>query len=262
MDLNSLQSCLSRLPLGQIAYFDEIDSTNEYALSWAEAGARHLSLVVADEHNAGRGRSGRTWFTPPGAALAFSLVLNQEELGFNQITRITGLGALGVCQVLKKIYGLGSQIKWPNDVLVGGSKLAGVLAEANWGGDELQSMVLGIGINVAQESVLPKSELNFPATSVETALGRPVDRWEMLKELLEAIIGWLPYLDQTEFLQAWEENLAYQKEWVQLISEYSKPVKGRLLGLESDGSLRLELPGGETRFFQVGEVHLRVVDRS
>ena len=262
MDLITLKSHLSSLPLGQIAYFEEIDSTNEYALHWAEEGAQHLSLVVADEQTAGRGRSGRTWFTPPGAALAFSLVLLPQELGSNQITRITGLGALAVCQVLKKMYGLGSQIKWPNDVLVGGGKLAGVLAEANWGGDELQSVVLGIGINVAQDSVLPRSELNFPATSVEIELGRPVDRWELLKEVLEAILGWLPNLDQTEFLQAWEENLAYQMEWVQLISENSEPVEGRLLGLESDGSLRLTLPGGETRSIQVGEVHLRAVDRS
>lgn len=262
MDLNTLQSRLSALQLGQIAYFDIIDSTNEYALRWAEQGAQHLSLVIAGEQTAGRGRSGRTWFSPPSAALAFSLVLNPEQLGSDQITRITGLGALGVCQVLKEMYGLGSQIKWPNDVLVGESKLAGILAEAGWKGDELQTVVLGIGINVAQNSVPPESRLNFPATSVETALGRSVDRWGLLKEVLEAILGWLPYLDRTEFLLAWEENLAYRMEQVQLISESSEPLEGRLLGLGHDGSLRLEIPGGETRLIQVGELHLRVVDRS
>jgi BirA family biotin operon repressor/biotin-[acetyl-CoA-carboxylase] ligase len=263
MELSTLQSRLSALPLGQIAYFDVLDSTNEYALHWAKGGAQNLSLVVADEQTAGRGRSGRTWFTPPGAALAFSLVIKPEELemGSVQITLLTGLGALSVCQVLQKKYGLKAEIKWPNDVLVAGRKLAGVLAELSWQGEALESAVLGIGINVAQDSVPPKSELNFPATCVETALGSPVDRWNLLKEILEGTLDWLPHLDQAEFLQAWEGNLAYQMDLVQLLFEEAEPVEGRLLGLGSDGSLRLELPDGEIRSFQAGEVHLRVVDR-
>lgn len=261
MDLNTLQLLLAGLPLGQIAYFDVIDSTNEYALRWAEAGAQHLSLVVADEQTAGRGRSGRTWFTPPGAALAFSLVLKPEDLISDQITRITGLGALAVCQVLQNEYGLKSEIKWPNDVLVNKHKLAGVLVEADWQGDELQTVVQGIGINVARDSVPPRSELHFPATSVEEVLGKPLDRWNLLKEVLEAILGWLPSLDQIEFLESWEENLAYQKEWVRLINEGSEEVEGLLIGLENDGSLRLELPDGNTKLFQVGDIQLRVVDR-
>jgi len=262
MDFSTIQSRLSGLPLGQIAYFDVLGSTNEDALRWAEGGAPHLSLVVADEQTAGRGRSGRAWFTPRGAALAFSLVLKPEVSGSNQISRITGLGALAVSQVLLDVHRLGSKIKWPNDVLFEGHKLAGVLAEAQWQGDALQSVVLGIGINVALESVPPESELNFPATSVETALGSPVDRWNLLKEVLEATLGWLPYLDKVEFLQAWEGNLAYQGEWVQLLKEGSEPVQGRLLGLGSDGSLRLELPGGDISTCRAGEVHLRKVDRS
>jgi BirA family biotin operon repressor/biotin-[acetyl-CoA-carboxylase] ligase len=261
MDLSSLQMRLSGLPLSQITYLDVVDSTNECAMQWAENGGEHLSLFVADEQTAGRGRSGRTWFTPPGAALAFSLLLKPKALGAGLTTRITGLGALAVCQVLRDVYGLGAEIKWPNDVLVDGRKLAGVLAEAQWQGDAPQSVVLGIGINIAQGSVPPESELNFPATCVETALGSPVERWNLLKEVLEATLGWLPYLDQIEFLQAWEDNLAYQRERVQLLSEGSEVVEGRVLGLGSDGSLRLELSGGDISSFRAGEVHLRKVDR-
>lgn len=262
MDLNTLQSRLSALPLGELAYFDQIGSTNEYALHWKEGGAQHLSLVVSDEQTAGRGRSGRTWFTPPGSALAFSLVLDPEQMDSHQITRITGLGALAVCQVLFNVYGLEARIKWPNDVLVGGRKLAGVLAEAGWQGDKLQKLVLGIGINVARDSVPPESELNFPATSVATTLGRHVDRWDLLKEVLEGILSWLPNLDQPGFLRAWEGNLAYHMEWVQLTGESLEPLEGRLIGLENDGSLRLELPGRGIRSIQVGEVRMRMVDRS
>jgi BirA family biotin operon repressor/biotin-[acetyl-CoA-carboxylase] ligase len=262
MDLGTLQSHLSDLPLGQLAYFDVLDSTNEQALRWARAGAPHLSLVVANEQTAGRGRSGRAWFTPPGAALAFSLVLQPKVLGSVPLQRLTGLGALAVCEVLQSEDKLPAQIKWPNDVLAGGSKLAGVLVEAHWQGDDIQAAVLGIGINVAPDSVPPESELDFPATCLEVALGSPVDRWKLLKEVLAALLDRLSSIDQAEFLQAWEDNLAYQGEWVQLLQDGSGPVTGRLLGLGNDGSLRLELPGGDEKSFQAGEVRLRKVDRS
>jgi BirA family biotin operon repressor/biotin-[acetyl-CoA-carboxylase] ligase len=262
MDLSTLQSLLSELPLGQLYYDDVLDSTNARALSLAEKGVPHLSLVVADEQTAGRGRLGRSWFTPPGAALAFSLVLRPEVLGSFPISRLTGLGALAVCEVLQHEYGLQAQIKWPNDVLVGGKKLAGVLVETHWLGGELQSAVLGIGINIAHDSIPPESDLDFPATCVEITLGRLVNRWIVLKGVLEVLLRWLPIIDQSAFLQSWERNLAYQMEWVQLFKAGSEPVEGRLIGLRKDGSLRLELPDGVEEQFPTGEIHLRKVDRS
>jgi BirA family biotin operon repressor/biotin-[acetyl-CoA-carboxylase] ligase len=262
MDLHALQSLLSDLPLDSVAYFKVLDSTNAQAERWVENGAQHLSLVVADEQTAGRGRSGRAWFTPCGAALAFSLILRPEQIGSTSLPRLTGLGALAVCEVLNREYDLQAQIKWPNDVLVGGRKLTGVLVEADWQGEDIRSAVLGIGINVAPDSVPPESEVVFPATCVETALGSPIDRWTLMEEVLRVLLSRLPDIHQDEFLQAWEGNLAYQREWVQLLREGSEPVIGRLLGLKSDGSLRLALPNGEEKFFQAGEIHLRKVDRS
>jgi len=262
MDLHALQSILSDLPLGSVTYFNVLDSTNAQAERWVENGVPHLSLVVADEQTAGRGRSGRSWFTPRGAALAFSLILRPEQIGSASLARLTGLGALAVCEVLQREYDLQAQIKWPNDVLVGGRKLTGVLVEADWQGDEIRSAVLGIGINVAPDSVPPESAAGFPATCVETALGSPIDRWTLLKEVLRVLLSRLLDIDQDEFLQAWEGKLAYQREWVQLLREGSEPVIGRLLGLRSDGSLRLALPNGEEVFFQAGEIHLRKFDRS
>ncbi len=262
MDLRALQSILADLPLGSLAYFNVLDSTNAQAERWVEDGVPHLSLVVADEQTAGRGRSGRAWFTPRGAGLAFSLILRPEQIESASIPRLTGLGALAVCEVLQSKYDLQAQIKWPNDVLVGGRKLTGVLVEADWQGDEIRSAVLGIGINVAPDSVPPESEAGFPATCVETALGSPIDRWTLLREVLRVLLSRLLDIDQDEFLQAWEGNLVYQREWVQLLREGSEPVIGRLLGLRSDGSLRMSLPNGEEVFFQAGEIHLRKFDRS
>lgn len=262
MDLCALQSILADWPLGSMAYFNVLDSTNAQAERWVENGAPHLSLVVADEQTAGRGRNGRIWFTPRGAGLAFSLILRSEQIESVSIPRLTGLGALAVCEVLQSKYDLQAQIKWPNDVLVGGKKLTGVLVEADWQGDEIRSVVLGIGINVAPDSVPPVSEAGFPATCVETALGSPIDRWILLREVLSVLLSRLLVIDQDEFLQDWEGNLVYQRQWVQLLREGSEPVTGRLLGLRSDGSLRLALPNGEEVFFQAGEIHLRMFDRS
>jgi BirA family biotin operon repressor/biotin-[acetyl-CoA-carboxylase] ligase len=262
MDRNTLQSLLSDLQLSSVAYFNVLDSTNAQAKRWLENEAPHLSLVVADEQTAGRGRSGRTWITPRGAALAFSLILRSEQIGSASLPRLTSLGALAVCDVLRSEYGLQAQIKWPNDVLVDGKKLTGVLVEADWQGEELQSAVLGIGINVAPNSIPLESEVDFPGTCVETALGSPIDRWTLLKEVLRMMLFWLPNIDQAEFLHAWEEKLAYQRENVQLLKEGSEPVLGRLIGLRSDGSLWLALPNGEEMFFQAGDIHLRKVDRT
>jgi len=263
MDLNTLQECLSGLPLGSLSYFDSLGSTNVQAMHWIEAGAPHLSLVVANEQTAGRGRQGRRWHTRPGGALAFSLVLRADMLGaYSTSSRLTGLGALAVCDALHEEYALPAKIKWPNDVLVGGRKLAGVLVEASWQGEEFKSAVVGIGINVALDSVPPDGELEFPATSVEAALGNPIDRWMLLRAVLEAFITWLPHWESAKFLQSWDEHLAYRHDWVQLIRGGREPVVGRLLGLGEDGSLQLALPSGKVVAFPTGDVSLRIVDRS
>jgi BirA family biotin operon repressor/biotin-[acetyl-CoA-carboxylase] ligase len=260
MDRHSLQSLLSDLPLGSVDYFSVLDSTNAQAQRWIENGAPHLSLVVADEQTAGRGRNGRAWFTPRDAALAFSLVLEPVKIATVYSPFLTGLGALATCEVLHSNYGLQAKIKWPNDVLFSGKKLSGVLVEVDWQGEEIRSMVLGIGINVAPDSVPPESEVSFPATCVETALGGQVNRWVLMKEVLRVILYRLPDIHQAEFLHAWEYNLAFKGETVKLLQEGSEPVIGRLLGLRKDGSLRLEIPNQGETSFQAGEIHLREVD--
>ena len=262
MDLTTLQLQLSDLPLGPLAYFSVLGSTNTEAVRWIKDGAPHLSLVVADEQTAGRGRSDRAWYTSPGVGLAFSLVLRPEQIGSISTPRLTGLGALAVCDVLQDDYGLPAKIKWPNDVLVDGSKLAGVLVEAQWQGEDILSAVLGIGINVARESVPSQGELDFPATSVETVYGGSVDRWKLLKEVLAALLSRLPQLDHIGFIQAWDANLAFQQEWVQLSRPGAEPVRGRLLGLDRDGFLQLRLGSGEEKVFQSGDIKLRKVDRT
>src|SRR5512146_1632742 len=116
MNPNELKKALSKLPVGDVRYFDSIGSTNNEALAWAASGAEDLSLVIADEQTAGRGRLSRKWFTPPGTALAFSLILRPSAQEKAHLTRIVGLAALAVVDALQQ-RGLVAQIKWPNDVL-------------------------------------------------------------------------------------------------------------------------------------------------
>ena len=179
MNKTQIERGLSPLPLGVIRYFDTIGSTNDEALAWASQGAPDFSLIVADEQTSGRGRMDRKWFTPPHSALAMSLILRPTTVERAHPSRTTGLLALSLAESLLKL-GLAPQIKWPNDVLLSGRKVAGILVESTWMGEELDALVLGMGVNVLNASIPPADQLLFPATSVETELGYPIERVELL----------------------------------------------------------------------------------
>lgn len=282
MDQNSLTQRLSALPIGPVQYYESIGSTNDEAARWAKSGAPDLALVVADEQTAGRGRAGRGWYTPPGAALAFSLVLRTEKLpAFTPYsspkiqplpTTLTALGALAVADGIEdysQVFSLtpALQIKWPNDVLANERKLAGVLVENHWEGESLAATILGIGINVAPASVPPDEQLSFPATCVQTLLEKPVDRWELLSDVLASLLHWREKLRHQDFLKAWEERLAYKRKLVQvtpldLPQSEGKSIEAEILGITPAGALRLRTRFGEILTLHSGEVHLRPVDRS
>src|SRR5512141_2769024 len=115
MRRNELSAALAGLPLGGLRFFTTIGSTNDEALAWAAEGAPDQSLVVADEQTAGRGRAGRRWHTPPGAALAISLILRPTPVERTLPARTTGLAALAITQCCTAMN-LQASIKWPNDV--------------------------------------------------------------------------------------------------------------------------------------------------
>jgi BirA family biotin operon repressor/biotin-[acetyl-CoA-carboxylase] ligase len=257
MNLPSLQKSLASLPLADLRYFDSVGSTNDEALAWATEGARDFSLVVADEQTTGRGRAGRKWVTPHGTALAFSLILRPAAAEADSPSLFTGLGSLSILDALKK-HGLKSQIKWPNDVLINGKKVAGILVESVWTGDALDTVVLGVGVNVRTGSNPPDDELLFPATNMEAELGRPLERAEFLRDILSALVAWRPKLVTGKLVKAWEENLSFRGEQVQVWQGGGEPLTGRVLGLEPDGSLRL-LTAKRDKIVtvQFGEIHLR-----
>jgi BirA family biotin operon repressor/biotin-[acetyl-CoA-carboxylase] ligase len=248
------------LPFQRLAFYETVGSTNDVVADWAREGAGGLCLAAADEQTQGRGRSGRRWLTPPGSAIAFSLLLDTATpFDSSSLSRASGLGALTVSEALEATYGLTPQIKWPNDVLLGGRKVCGVLPEAHWTGDRLQALILGVGINVAAESVPSPALLAFPATSVQAEAAKPIDTPVLLRAVLERLLHWQGKLAQPEFLAAWERRLAYRGQRVRVESGGSS-IEATLLGLAAEGGLRLDLDGSE-RVFQAGEVHLRPVAR-
>jgi BirA family biotin operon repressor/biotin-[acetyl-CoA-carboxylase] ligase len=245
---------LKNLPIGEVKYFESIGSTNDEALVWAAKGAPHLSIVIADEQVAGRGRLNRKWFTPKGSALAFSLILRPTSVKY--LSRTVGLAALSIADSCLK-QGLTPQIKWPNDVLLKGKKLAGILIETVWAGDKVDSLIIGMGINVFKESIPPVESLQFPATSFEHELGQLPQREVILQDILSSLLTRLPQIDSDEFLRSWENLLAYRGEQVRVTTGKDEFKQGKLLGLTEDGSLRLLENNGNELSIHFGDVSLR-----
>lgn len=172
-----LQSLIDALPawVSGVRFFPETDSTNRRAMLWATEGAAHGSLVVADFQTAGRGRMGRDWVAPPGSGLLVSIVLRPRLEP--DLHPLLGLAAgVAVCECLAGM-GLEPGLKWPNDVLLAGRKVSGILAEAAPG-----VVVLGIGVNIGL-AVMP-AEIASTSIGVEEAAGGQVDRLEVLAGLI------------------------------------------------------------------------------
>jgi BirA family transcriptional regulator, biotin operon repressor / biotin---[acetyl-CoA-carboxylase] ligase len=259
MNETSLKKTLLNLNLGDVRYFDSIGSTNDEALAWATSGAKNFSLVIADEQTNGRGRLDRKWHTPKSSALAMSVILRPDTKSKPHLSRIVGMAALAIFDSLVRL-GVAPQIKWPNDVLVNQKKIAGILVESVWSGNDIDALVIGIGMNVYQTSVPVKNKLRFPATSVEEeATQQPVpEREEIVKSILTALTFWYENLPSESFIKAWEEKLAFRAETVDIHQTGSATsIVGVLDGLESDGSLRLRDGYGKFVIVHFGDVSLR-----
>jgi len=169
----------------RVLWYDEITSTNDRALAWAESGAEEGCLVLADAQTSGRGRLGRAWASPAGAGIYASTVLRPPAHAVGLLTMAAGLA---VSEGIASATGLDAYVKWPNDVCMPGRpprKLAGILAEAGSTGGRVLHVVVGIGINVLPGAYPPAVAAR--ATSLEAELGRAVQRSTVLAECLAAL---------------------------------------------------------------------------
>jgi BirA family biotin operon repressor/biotin-[acetyl-CoA-carboxylase] ligase len=217
-----------------------VDSTNARAQRLASEGAPHGALVTAWEQTAGHGRQGRTWVTPAGKALACSLVLRDPP---RLLPMIAAVAVAEVAEAFDRER-RAAAIKWPNDVLLGGRKLAGILAE---GRPQEGWVVLGIGVNVALEPEDLPPELRGLATS----LGRTqADVEPLLARLLDALTRHLAAPPEATIAAYRERDALAGREigWGE--------QRGTALGIADDGRLRVRTAAGEEQLLDAGEVHL------
>lgn len=235
-----------------IRFYESVDSTNDIALDWLREGALSGAVVIADEQRRGRGRMGRIWYTPPGVALAVSVVLKPPP---NAVGQITMLGAVAVAQMCESLGIAGVGIKWPNDVQINGRKVCGILPEAAWDGDRLTGVVLGIGVNVRvdfQDDVLRQM-----ATNIETEYGQSINRTDLLVKLLSQIDCWSASLGTADLLEAWRKRLVTLGLVVVVREVQGDSVEGLAETVDEQGALCVRLADGTLKRFLAGDVTLR-----
>jgi BirA family transcriptional regulator, biotin operon repressor / biotin---[acetyl-CoA-carboxylase] ligase len=254
VDEKEILQSLAGTGIVAIKYFKRVGSTNDIALDWAKEGTPEFSLVVADMQTAGRGRLNRKWVTKQGEGLAFSVVLKPKT--DEQIPLFSALGGIAVCEALIQTLNLHARIKWPNDVLIKGKKVCGILAEAHW--EKSPIVVLGIGINVGKGSIPSAEQMNFPPTTLEAETGYQVDRTLVLTEVLKKLIKWREHMGTPDFFVFWRENLAFLGKPVQ-VSLMGQTIDGIIKGISEEGNLQIQKENGTTIDVEMGDVQLRPI---
>ena len=262
----SIQQGLATTWLGREVYREALtDSTNDLARSLARSGAVEGTLVIADEQSAGRGRLGRQWWAPPGSSLLLSVVL-RPPLAVRQTVWLTMIAGLACAEAVESCTGLRPSLKWPNDVLLRGRKLAGILTELETAADHLVFAVVGMGINVNvdfRHEAAP-AQLRDSAVGLSQALGRPVDRLSLLHELsmrleqrYEAILsGRSPQAEWSERLITLGKRVRVTTSSGGAHEDRGGELDGWAVGVDANGSLLLRLPDGRVQPILAGDVTL------
>jgi BirA family biotin operon repressor/biotin-[acetyl-CoA-carboxylase] ligase len=232
-------------------------STNDVATRLAELGAEEGTVVAAEAQTAGRGRLGRVWFSPPGAGLYVSIILRPSgdfSREANPSALLTLASGVAIAEGIRASTGLPAEIKWPNDVMIGKRKLAGVLAEGAAQAGVLQQIVLGFGLNLRAAAYPPA--LADKATSIELETSRPPDRGLIFVQVLGAFAARYGDLQASRFdaiLSAWRRLApSLPSSWV----EWDSPggvVRGRAEDIDQQGALLVRV-GGKVERLIAGEV--------
>jgi BirA family biotin operon repressor/biotin-[acetyl-CoA-carboxylase] ligase len=247
------------MPQWPLAVFDTIDSTNAEALRAIGRGQAAPFLVVAERQTSGRGRRGRKWVSPFAENLYYSLVLRIDG-GMRQLEGLSLVVGLAVMRALWKSGVGGAGLKWPNDVLVGDKKIAGILLELVGDPADVCHVVLGIGINANMQVA---TEVDQKWTSIRLESGKACDRNVLVAELSEQLQAYIERHQAGGFtvMQAeWEENHLWHGRSVSLIAGVSQ-IDGVVQGIDNQGALRLAVDGVE-KVFSGGELSLRLRDDS
>ena len=239
---------------GELEHHETLPSTNDRLKKWARDGAPEWSCVIADQQTAGRGRHGRSWASPPGN-LYMSVLVRSAADAPGLPTSFSLTAGVAVAEALAE-FGVFARLKWPNDVVgVSSRKLAGILVEASSSGTVVESLVIGIGVNLTERHAALPTELSASATSVAAEGGRAVER----NDLATAILGQLreriaeARSESRRALQRWRSHsLDWWGREVEVRSG-EQTLRGVAQGIDGSGALLLEMSTGEIRPVISGE---------
>ncbi len=259
IDLNELLEGLDTKRVGRSIFFKRsVASTNSWARRFARLGACDGTVFLAESQTAGRGRLKRKWVSPAGG-LWFSVVL-RPKLKSAEAFGLVFAASLAVAEVLEELYGLKTQVKWPNDVLVDSKKVCGILAETKLESKNVEYVVVGVGINAnfGVKRFLPE-DLWKTATSLEDELGRKIELEMLFKALLEKLERLCDVFLEKGFcvvLDEWKKYAGFLGRQVEVVS-MDEELTGLALDVDSSGSLVLKLGDGTVKHVFAGDVVLR-----
>lgn len=245
MTKDELESRTHTKYVGQTVYYShEVDSTNTWAKRLAEEGAPNGTLTTAETQTAGKGRRGRVWKSPEGTSVSMSLLL-YPDLEPAKAPMLTIVMGLAVVQGVQRALGVDTRIKWPNDAVLNGKKLCGILTEMSAQIDYINYVVIGTGINVNQTEF--PEEIAEIATSLAIEMGHPVNRAKIVAAVLEAFEEnyekFLEAGDLSALQEAYEAVLANKDQPVRVLDP-KEPFEGVALGITSTGELRVRKEDG------------------
>lgn len=239
-------------------YFPKVDSTNTKAKQLAEEGYPSGTLVVAEQQDFGRGRRGRSWESPEGAGIFMTVIL-KPDIEPNNASMLTLVAALAVSAAIRKLTGKPAGIKWPNDIVMNGKKVCGILTEMSAQVDYVNHIVVGIGINVHNE-VFPE-EIAQVATSLYLETGEWWSRAALIEEIWEQFeryyANYLETQDLSGLVREYDEHLVNRNQIVRVL-DLKDPFEGRAMGITAKGELIVDT-WESRKLVSSGEVSVRGV---
>lgn len=248
---------LGRYP---VHFFTNTGSTNDLALVLSNTGASDATLVVADSQSAGRGRlAGRSWISPPGTGLYFSLIL-RPHLAPQDFPKLTLAAGLALCKAIKSHTPCQPGLKWPNDLFLHGRKCGGILTETQAvTGTGQTAVVIGIGLNVNTPSESFSGDLRTKATSLLAETGAAYDRGSLLAAILAELDLAVARLTQGDFqgiLAEWRQRDIHAGQQVSWMNTQGRIITGLSLGPDEEGLLRIRDGRGEVHSVISGDISL------
>ena len=235
---------------GKIHHFTELVSTMDVARELAKGGAEEGTIIIAETQSQGKGRLGREWLSPKGG-IYFTIIL-RPKISPAYAPRINLMAAVAVAKTIGRLFGLKAELKWPNDVLIEGKKVCGILAEIDAEIDKVNSVNLGIGINV--NTIV--SEYEGKATSLKEELGKKIPRKEFFFSLLREINEQQALLTKAGLLEEWKSLSTTLNKDVRIVAP-DEEIVGRAIDIDTNGALIVQIQDGPLRNVFAGDcIHL------